>query len=516
MHGGFVDKITSRKREIFKDTGIYTLSSYGAQLFDIVNGVLVRRFLGPANMGIWAFLQVILSYANHSALGVTMGTARDVPYLRGKGEMAKAEEVQNLVFTFTLATAVLVSLGVIVFALANHARYSRLLFHGLLFAAALIIFQRLYNLFILLLRAHKKFAIAGAVNFFSSVSGVLLTVLLTWKFKLYGFFSGLMVNYLLMIFFIQKKTSLRFSLFFALKPLRSLLSLGGAILISDALRTVLMSIDRIMITRFLGFEALGVYSIALMAGNYLYSLPNMLGIIFFPHFQEVLAERDHLPDLGKFLMEPTLCLAYLFPCSIGLVWVFSAWFIPLILPQYVEGITAMKYMSLGAFFLALTHPFSMFIVTIRKQWKLIPLQSANIAFGFMVTGLAIRQGGGVEGVALAGVLISAVYFLTLSVVSLREIYSWKEVGALYLKVFLSFVYFSGVLYLLSCSPWFLGWGVFGFLLEYSAFLLFMIPLFFLAEKELGILSTLWRLGKPWLTRIAGKIRRAEAGEPKNG
>lgn len=487
---------TSRRKEIFKDAGIYTVSSYGAQLFDVVNGVLVRRFLGPANMGIWSFLQIVLNYAKHSGLGVTMATARDVPYFRGKGDLAKAEEVKNLVFSFTLITAVLGAIGIVLFACLNRSRYSRPIFYGLVVVAILIVLQRLYNLYTVLLRAHKEFIFAGSLNFLSSVSSVLLTLVLTWKFKLYGFFVSLILNYLFTIAVILFRTPYRFAFFLSLKPLLPLLSLGSAVLISDMLKTVLTSIDRILITKYLGFKALGIYSIALMASNYLYSLPNMLGIIFFPHFQEVLAERDNTADLGKFLKEPTLCLAYFFPCLIGLVWIFSSWFVPLLLPEYVSGITALKYLSLGAFFLALTHPYSMFIITIRKHWQLIPLQGGAVVFGFGVTWLFIQRGGGIGGVAIAGILISGVYFLILSIVSLKRIYNWSETLFLYLKVFGAFAYSSASLYLVDHLFHSLKIGLGRSLLEYFVFLISMMPLFIFAENEVRVLSTLWRMAQP--------------------
>jgi len=487
--------VTSRRKEIFRDTGIYTISSYGAQLFDIVNGILIRNFLGPAYMGIWAFLQVILNYAKHSGLGVTTATARDVPYYREKGEAGRAEEVKNLVFTFTVTTALLTALGVTLFAWITHGRYPKAILYGLIVTAALLVLQRLYNLFIVLLRAHKEFMLVGALNLFSSALSVVLTILLTWKFKLYGFFASLILNYVLVLALIRARTPYRFSFFWSAKRLWPLLSLGGAILVSDILRTILTSIDRIMITKYLGFEALGIYSVALMASNYLYSLPNMIGIIFFPHFQEVYARQDRPKDLEKYLREPTLSLAYLFPCFIGLVWIFSSRLVPWLLPEYASGVPALRYLILGSFFLALTHPFSLFIITVRKHWHLVPLQGIVIGLGFAVTGFCIQRGWGIEGVAVASVLISVLFFLALSVVSLREVCGWTQVGSLYLKVFLAFSYFAVVLCLLEPPVGTQQMGILHLSLKYLTFLLLMSPLLFFLEKEAKVVSTLWEMIK---------------------
>lgn len=478
----------ARKKEIFKDSAVYIVSSYGAQFFDLLNGILIRRFLGPTSMGIWAFLQVILNYAKHSGLGITTATARDVPYFLGKGEEKKAEEVKNLVFSFTLVTATLTALGVALFAWINRFQYSKPIAYGLFVVSVLIILQRLYNLFVVLLRAHKEFIFAGALNFLSSLASVLFTLLLTWKFKLYGFFVGLVLHFLLMIAFILKRTRYRFSFYFSGKALLPLLSLGVAMLVFDILKTISGSIDRILITKYMGFEALGIYSIALMASNYLYSLPNMLGVIFFPHFQEVFSRRDDSRDLKNFLKQPTLGLAFLFPLVIGFVWILASWFVPILLPAYTAGIPALKYLCLGAFFTALTHPFSTFIITVKKHWQLVPLQAMTALFGFVVTWLFIRKGWGIEGVAIAGILIAFVNFLILSLASLKEIETRKDTGWLYLKVIASFTYFS--ILLLFLDRLFLGIqrGFFKAGLELTCFFLFMTPFILWAEKEVGVVS----------------------------
>lgn len=479
----------SRRKEIFKDTAIFTASSYLAQVFDMVNGILLRRFLGPANMGIWSFLQVIQNYAKHAGLGVAVATARDVPYYLGKGDQAKAQEIQNLVFTFTTAASCVAAACVMLYASCNYFKYSKPIVYGLYVVAAIIILQRLYNLLVVLVRAHKQFVFAGFLNIVSSLSTLLLTVLLVWKFKLYGFYAALILQYFLMIALIFRKTSYRFSFYFDSKAFAPLLSLGSAMVVSDIMRTVFSSIDRIMIAKFLGFTELGYYSIALMANNYLYALPNMIGIIFFPHFQEVFAKNDNREDLEKYLHEPTLCVAFLFPFLIGLVWVVSSWIVPILLPQYIAGIPALKYMILGSFFMALTHPFSNFIITVRKHWLLIPIQAVLILFGFAACGYALWMGWRISGIALATTWMSLAFFIALSAVSLKTLKRKGKTLKLYLKIFIIFAAMLAALGLSEFANRLAAPAFLRAVVQYALFFILMSPLLVWAEKEVRILST---------------------------
>ncbi len=495
----------SKKKEILKDAGIYSLSSYAAQFFDVLTGILLRRFLGPAQMGVWAFLQVIINYAKHASLGITTATTRDVPYYLKKGETEKAEETKNLVFSFTVLTAGLTSLGVVVFALAKRNTYSSEIFIGLLVVAGIILLQRIYNLYVVLLRAHKAFVFAGLLNFFSSVLGLVLALGMAWPFKLFGFFASVLLNYLLCLAILHWKTPYRFSFLFSWKKILPLFDLGFAMLVSDVLRTFLTSADRIMIAKFLSFEQLGIYSVALMANNYLYSLPNMFGVILFPHFQELYAQRDNPQDLVKYLVKPALGLAFLFPLPLAVVWIFSNWLVPAFLPAYRDGLGALEMVILGSFFMALTHPFSNFLITVRKHWLLIPLQILLIASAYGFSGWFLHAGRGIEGVAIASLITAFLNFIFFSAASFKILKLRQGVLMFYVQVVLSFVYTLAALLAVAwitrgLEETHLGTAF----LQTLLFAGFALPLLALAERETGILRHAWEMLTGFFAKKASK------------
>lgn len=499
----------SRKKEIFKDATIYSLSSYVAQFLDVVNGILLRRFLGPASMGVWSFLQVILQYAKHAGLGVASATIRDVPYYLGKGDTGKAKEVQNIVFTFTSSTAVLGGIGLAIFAFVKRADYSPSIVVGLYVVAALIILQRFYNMLVVLLRAYKKFVFAGIVNILSSFVTLLMTVLLVWKFGLYGLFAGVVLHYVIMIALMFFKGHFSFSWDWNWEGLKPLLGLGSAMVIFGILRTVLLSIDRIMIAKYLGFKELGYYSIALMANNYLYALPNMFGVIFFPHFQEVFAQRDAAQDLRKFLVQPTMSIAYFYPVLVGMVWIVSDWLIPFILPQYIAGLTALKIVIAGSFFMAISHSFTSYVITVRKHWHLIPLQAGCVGIGFGATWWLIQAGFGIEGAAFGMALIFVTNFLALLAVAIPAFENTKQFALFLLKLFSLFALFTGMLLLLDLLTASFHTSFLSMVLRLLLFAGLMLPFFFLAEKEMGI----WSMVKNVLYGLMVKLKLGKSKTP---
>lgn len=476
----------AKKKAIFKDAGFYTVLSYSGQFLDVVSSILIRRFLGPTNMGIWAFLQVILNYTKHSSLGITAATNRDVPYYQEKGDHAQADRIKNTVFSFTMTTTLAASFLIVGWAFLNRDGLNLKLWIGFIAIACIISIQRLYNLYVVLLRANKRFKIAGFVNFASSSLNLLFTLLLVWKFQLYGLYASVVLNSLLLIAYIIYKTKYRFEWVHPFKNTGPMLKLGVTLLISEVLTTFVMSADKILITKYLGFETLGFYSIAMMAFNYLSGIPRMFNVVLFPRFQEEYAQTDKAAALEKYLTKAVLSMAYIYPFLIGLVWICSPWLIELVLPQFYEGVSALKVLSLGSFFFALTHSFNTFLVTIRKEYMLIPAQLALTLIVFPVTFFAIKGGWGITGVAMAMSVTYGCKFLILSYFSMREIFDWKKMMTIYAKVLLAFGYLVGsILMTKQIFGHSFGQGALSFM-HFAFFCLLSLPFLYFLEREVNL------------------------------
>lgn len=482
--------MSGKRKEILKDAGIYAASSYIAQGFDFLNGILFRRFLGPESMGIWSFLQVIQNYAKHSSLGITTATSRDIPYYRQKGEIQKMEEVKNLVFSFTVLTSLITSAGLAAFALIARKQYSPEIFVGLLALSGIVLAQRVYNLFIAYLRSLKEFAFVGILNIVSSALSVVLTLILTWNFKFYGFLAANILNYIFIVTAIEFFKPCGFRFFLSWKPLKAILSLGTIILIADLLRTIVVSLDRMIIAKFLGFHELGIYSVALMADNYLFMLPNMMGVILFPHFQEALAKRDSVKDLEKYLLEPLWALSGFFPFIIGAVWFASDWLVPIVLPQYVEGIFALKILAVGSIFLAMTHSFNTFLITVRKHSFLIPINLIAIVVGLGLNFCFLQMKWGIEGVALAETILSFVYFLLLSAPCLKMLFPFKKIIKIYLQFFFGVCYWVIGFFAIETFFQFMTPSFVKTLIQGLCVLLVLLPLAFWTDRKSGLIDSL--------------------------
>jgi len=478
----------SKKQQIIKHTVVYALANQLTQFIAIFAGILTRNFLGPIQMGMWTTLQMVQQYSSYTSLGTSQGTAREVPYYVGKRREEKAEEVKNLTVSFQTTTALITSFGICLAALLIKDKLMPMMFFGLFGIAILIVLDRINGFLITLLRAYKQLELVSKQMVLSGIINLGLIALFTYPFKLYGFILAMLFSYLFNIIYncYHFKFNFRYTLN---RQIFSLISFGLPLMMLSFLESILKSIDKIMIVKMLGFEALGLYSVALMASNFLASLPNAIAVIIIPHFQEKFGERDSTIDLKHYVDQTAEALSYFMPLIIGICWIVLPFFVHIFLPKYIEGVQAAQVLILGSFFIALSLPFSIVIVTFKKHLWMFPL------FGFTICGavlgdfIAIKSGFGTLGVAWVTVLTfslsSSLFFLLAG----HFFYKFREGVLKFIGLNGWFILMLGVLLILgkvvSNENLFVRSG-----LRLILFLTISSPFIYRLEKKYGLISLL--------------------------
>jgi O-antigen/teichoic acid export membrane protein len=411
----------SRKHEILSQMRVYTFSSQATQLITVVAGILTRNFLGTVQMGMWSTLQIVLEYSKYSTLGTTEAIAREIPYYQGKGRHERVAEIRDLVCSFALLTSTLTALGIAFYAAWQHAAMPEPLFRGLLVLAAIVVLQRVNNLMVSLLRAYRKFSLAGSQLLASSVVNALLVGVLTWKFKIYGFMAATALSFVFNIFYMGLQEDFRFHFRFGRRILR-LIAFGLPLMILGAAATILYSVDRIVILN----QALGLYSVPLMALHFLTQLSNAMGIVMIPHFHAKFGERDRPEDLRGYLEKADEGLSGIMPWAIGPAWILSRFVITRLMPEYAASVPAAQILCAGSFFAALVLPYGNFIIAIKKHLIMLPIMAATIGLSALLHVAAVRLGYGIEGVAFTTSLTFFTHYLWLYLIAARSLYRRRQ------------------------------------------------------------------------------------------
>ncbi len=440
----------SKRAEIFKQVGSYTVSTYAAQFITVFGSVLAKYFLGPVNTGIWTALQMILDFSKYSGLGVNTVLNLDVPYHQAKGDSARVSETVNTVFTFLCFSSMLIGLAVLTYALFRGPALSRELFWGLIFASVLILIQRLNNFFVTLLRAFKNFETASRQNIYSALVNVFLIGFLASQFKIYGFLWAIGLSLIFNIVYIQWKEKYLIRLSFRIDILKKTVASGLPLMTLGIVDTFFRSIDKFMILQFLGFKAMGLYSIGQMAANYLNSLHVSIAVVLLPHFQEKFGKNDNRKDLRDYFEHGMHGFSNLFPPLIALTWVLAPFFTHTVLSLFAEGLPALKWIVLGIYFVSLGNLCSNYLVTIKDRKRVLFSLLAASFFALALGIQFIQKGWGVAGIAAASMFASWFSFSLLFRASMPGVYAaaeaWKLYGTIMFKFILLVTVLTGIDY----------------------------------------------------------------------
>lgn len=489
---------TDKKYILIKDTFLYSVGRYMAQGLNFFTAVLMRKFLGPFNMGVWNLLKVVRDYAEYSDLGTNIALSYKFPYHKGKGESFEADKIKDVVFNFAMLGSIVIAVGLVLFSLIFRQSLTKEIYVGLFAVAILIIFQKLYTYYIILLRSNKDFTVLSKSIVFDSVMDLLLILLLVYKFGLYGLYATAIILPILNILYIRRQINYKLKFSFDLNGILSYIKFGFPLFVVTLLLVILNSVDKIMIASMLGLEQLGFFSIAFMAKSYNDEISKNITHIITPHFFEDWGKSEDPLKNSKYVTTVTIIVSYFMVLLLGSVFIVAPVFITYVLPKFIPGITAMKLYIIASFFSALMPFSSQFLIAVRKQYSLMPIMIFTIILNVIFNYVFIRNGFGISGVAAATLISVCISFIMLVSYAMRHFEDMRAILRDLASMLLPIAYTSLVLIFLEGMPKFS--NIFLELIsKESIFLAFCIPLILFLNQKTSILNMLFAI-------IAGKLK----------
>ena len=411
----------SRGRRVLNDIRFYSTAIVLTQIVTVVASILTRRLLGPVQMGVWVYLQVLLNYTEFSALGTTTAASLEIPLLNGKQDREGAQKVANAAFSFALITSLGVAAATLAYAFARRTALGQELFYGFLMAAVFVVLQRFNSLAITLVRADKQFVLAGKQMLYSSIVNIALIAFFSYRFKLYGFLAAMALSLIFNIAYLTWRAGIRVRFVADWPQMKALILFGFPLITIGLASTAFETMDPLFIKHFLGFETLGLYSVALMTINYLNAVPNSVGVVTISHLQEKVGESGDKAVLAGYLKKVDAGYGFLMALLIGGAWFMVPWLVRLALPDFVKGIPALQCLALSTFFTALIQGYTQLVYAIRKHHALLVITAVSCVVAAGTNLWAIMAGTGVIGIAAATVFSTFFYFTLLFVYTSAQV-----------------------------------------------------------------------------------------------
>ncbi|MCK5451634.1 MAG: oligosaccharide flippase family protein [Candidatus Omnitrophica bacterium] len=475
--------------EILKNSTTYALATVIAQVIGVFTSIATRRLLTPEMMGIWATFLIVLNYCLFAHIGVFTAVGVRIPYLRGKEKEEEIQAMRDTAYTFAVMISAFVVIILLIASFMLKNRFDAYITLGIRVVAFVIAATFFYNLYTVMLRADKKFHLLSKALIVNSASMLFFVVILAYFFGLRGIyfatFSATVISWL----YLRYGSGYKLKLGFKLKQLVSLTKIGLPILIVGIAYTLLVSIDKIMIIKMIGARELGFYSIAILAFTYTNTFPKLFGIVIFPNMQEDYGKTDSKDHIIGYVKKPAIIMAYIFPVLLAAAYFAIPVLVYYILPKYIPGITSMKILLAGCFFISLTPLAQNFAISINKQTVLIPMTIAAVVLGLGLNYFMIKSGYGINGVALGTSVAYMVYFVILFYYVLKHCEKRSNILKFIMGIFLPFVYAFAIILLLERC--FHIKNIFlGAIVKASIFIVVYSPMVIYLNKKTGIITKL--------------------------
>ena len=373
-----------------------------SSVLGMFRSLIIAEGLGPSLYGIWNILMVIFTYNSYVNLGLVSGMNKEMPYLRGKGDIAQAEKIKDNTFWAVSVIAAIVNILLIAASVVFQDHLPRGMVAAVCILAITNILFQLYNFLISLLRTDKAFGSLGLATILLSLTS-LACVILFFKLlpnKLYGALSALLLGYFFVSIYIFSRMKYRVKLTLNLRLIMSIFKTGFPLIIIQIGAILFISIDRWMIAGMIDQINLGYYGIGLTMANFLFAGASTVAFTLYPFMLERFGQTNDARQSEKLVYTPIIVLSYLMGVTCTLIALVTPLLITYVLPAYIPGINAAIILILGIYFISIMTISGNFLVSVNKQNNVLYIQMAVIPLSIVLNYALIKIGLGIEGVAL--------------------------------------------------------------------------------------------------------------------
>jgi O-antigen/teichoic acid export membrane protein len=215
-------------------------------------------------------------------------------------------------------------------------------------------------------------------------------------------------------------------------------------------------------------------------------IPGAINVVLFPRIMHTLGQSNDRQEIEKYYTAPVLLVACTMPVMIGVFYLNIDLAIIYILPKYIPAIAVLKIFILGLFFFTVWGTPRNLLIAFGKQRQTLVMVLFFLALGTTADIGVIKVGLGIEGVAMASLLIFALIALAANayvLVCLGK--DRREIHAFLFKIYSPFIYALTGLVLLDAIHFGLH-PVFGNLIRSLLYLIYMLLLILGVEKRSGI------------------------------
>lgn len=396
------DKITNNRQTLGSIAALFS-SGIVTSLLGGIGGLLVARFLGPAETGLFRSFTIPLTYLTFLHMGTFDGLWRQIPYYIGKKMPEKVDAMASAAGAWNVIISIIVSFGFLCCAVNRLYRSD---FFGVLgwVTQAICCWAVFYGGYLgATYRTLHHFVVLARIQMIQSILNFGMVFLLPFL-RFYGLCARAAFPCILGVWLFQQNRPLKIRLRFDLKELSDVVKIGLPFSFWGSLYTsVWLATENALMLYYGGVTALGLFSVAIAMREGMNTLPHSVYQVLTPRVITAFARDGSVRNANIRVMGLTAALTGFMALVVIGVSLLLDVVVPIAIPKYVAGIALMKISLWFAVIHAASLPLNILLAT-GRPW----LYGRGVLLGLIVfpvaTYLLIPVLGGVLAVAMGSLL----------------------------------------------------------------------------------------------------------------
>jgi O-antigen/teichoic acid export membrane protein len=340
-------------RALVRDTLGTLLGQIVARAAVLVRGLVSAAVLGPAGLGGWNALSLLLDYGSWASGGALLGLDRELPAAVANHDRVRAARQMAGAWTITLLGGALFTLGTQVYLATGAHRIEGTWGRGapdLMLVA--VVLQLVIQYHASALRAQAEFQRVSAALATQAVLGGVLGMALVARFGVWALLWGWIAGSLAALVWLRTGRVRPTLVPGALRDGWALVRIGLPMFAYFMMSVVLRSLDRIALVRYAGNEGLGYYSLGLMTAGLILYLPEAAAAVLFPRLSAAALGAREAERTRVEVMRAQRAITVALPplVAIGMVWAGPV--VVRLLPAFAEGVASLRVLAIGALLLS--------------------------------------------------------------------------------------------------------------------------------------------------------------------
>jgi len=368
-----IDKSKLINKDPRKITSYAIFGSIISQLLNIPNKLIAASILAPSGFGILTMINLIFRYSNFGLLGFTKTLARNIPILYGSNQLSK---IQDLKANVLGSSIILLFINLLILYLLYYFDQLNIINNNFLIIiiSLIIIFDRFGSYLKGYAKGENLLEEAAKLDFIIKVVSPIVFIIGVITYGLNGIIiSFLLISILNALLYKSLLKDYVFKIIFHFSKMVQIGKIGIPLFLNGLLETILLTINIILISKYLGVESVGIFGFGT-------SIMFAKKIPFASGINNILSRRI-LVDFGKYgkskiqvykdyFQKYQIIYIFFHALFLGFIYLLLCYLVPIFLADFKESLIIMQYIMFGYIIYA-GISLNKFFLNATKEFKVI-------------------------------------------------------------------------------------------------------------------------------------------------